>query len=267
MGTQHKDYYEILEVHRKASQEVIEKAYKTLARKYHPDVNREKEAYYTSKMQELNEAYEVLSNYASRKQYNAIYDEPIEPQYTDQSTTQNTYNAEKKTENENSSRTDQPAQNQNRSQNGKVAVETPNRVFDVFAYIIVAAIVIIIIVAVSKNISFQNDQVLGSTQTRHGLEQISSLSLEPTPEQTSSISPEPTLEQVPSPIPDAKPIKIESKTTFTVGSTKEDVKRIMGNPDTVSPYNFWMYGLSTINFDENDLVEGWSNIQNTLKVK
>lgn len=58
-----KNYYEILEVNENASPEVIEKAYRTLVKKYHPDLqNNEKRLEYEKKMKEINEAYSVLSN-------------------------------------------------------------------------------------------------------------------------------------------------------------------------------------------------------------
>lgn len=65
-----KDYYKILEVNQNASQEVIEKAYKTLAKKYHPDLQiRDKKYLAELKMKEIVEAYEVLSNKESREEY------------------------------------------------------------------------------------------------------------------------------------------------------------------------------------------------------
>lgn len=58
-----KNYYEILEVDRKASPEVIDKAYRTLVKKYHPDLqNENNKNLYAEKMKEINEAYDVLSN-------------------------------------------------------------------------------------------------------------------------------------------------------------------------------------------------------------
>ena len=63
-----RDYYEILGVSRNATKEEIKKAYKRLARKYHPDLhpgNKEME----EKFKEINEAYQILSDDEKRKQY------------------------------------------------------------------------------------------------------------------------------------------------------------------------------------------------------
>lgn len=63
-----RDYYEVLGVARGASQEDIKKAYRRLARQYHPDVNRHDESA-EEKFKEINEAYEVLSNAEKRRIY------------------------------------------------------------------------------------------------------------------------------------------------------------------------------------------------------
>ncbi|KAF8562005.1 hypothetical protein P879_09449 [Paragonimus westermani] len=66
-----KDYYKILGVDRSASQADIKKAYYELAKKYHPDVNKnDKNA--AQKFQEVSEAYEILGDDNKRKQYNAF---------------------------------------------------------------------------------------------------------------------------------------------------------------------------------------------------
>ncbi len=65
-----KDYFRILEVNQEASPEVIEQAYRTLARKYHPDsYPPERQAWATAKMQELNEARDVLVDPRRRAEY------------------------------------------------------------------------------------------------------------------------------------------------------------------------------------------------------
>ena len=60
-----KNYYEILEVNKKASKEVIEKAYKIIAKRNHPDLNKDTD----KKIKDINEAYKVLSNDFLRAQY------------------------------------------------------------------------------------------------------------------------------------------------------------------------------------------------------
>lgn len=64
------NYYQILEVDQRASKEVIEKAYRTLVKKYHPDLYataQKKEA--EMRLRELNEAYNILSDDFLREQY------------------------------------------------------------------------------------------------------------------------------------------------------------------------------------------------------
>ena len=65
-----KDYYGILEVNEKASQEIIEKAYRTLVKKYHPDLYSSIEKIEAEKkLKDINEAYNILSDSFLRSQY------------------------------------------------------------------------------------------------------------------------------------------------------------------------------------------------------
>lgn len=75
-----KNYYEILEVDKNASSEIIEKAYKTLAKKYHPDLQDEtKIKEYEEKMKEINEAYSILSDDFKRNSYDEQIQSKIVP--------------------------------------------------------------------------------------------------------------------------------------------------------------------------------------------
>ena len=66
----YRDYYEILGVKRDASESEIKSAYRKLARKFHPDVNKTKEA--EDKFKEINEAYEVLGDKQKRQRYDSL---------------------------------------------------------------------------------------------------------------------------------------------------------------------------------------------------
>ncbi len=70
-----KNYYEILEVDVKASKEMIDRAFKLLAKRYHPDTKTDdKKQWAEEKFKEINEAYEILSNEENRKEYDIELD-------------------------------------------------------------------------------------------------------------------------------------------------------------------------------------------------
>jgi curved DNA-binding protein len=71
MAVQYKDYYESLGVARTASEAEIKKAFRKLAREYHPDVAKDKKKA-EEKFKEINEAYEVLSDPTKRKKYDEL---------------------------------------------------------------------------------------------------------------------------------------------------------------------------------------------------
>lgn len=66
----YKDYYETLGIKRDATEAEIKSAYRKLARKYHPDVNKTKEA--EEKFKDINEAYEVLGDKQKRQRYDSL---------------------------------------------------------------------------------------------------------------------------------------------------------------------------------------------------
>ncbi|GAA7358359.1 DnaJ family protein [Helicobacter pylori] len=67
-----KSLYQTLDVSENASQDEIKKSYRRLARKYHPDLNKTKEA--EEKFKEINAAYEILSDEEKRRQYDQFGD-------------------------------------------------------------------------------------------------------------------------------------------------------------------------------------------------
>ncbi len=71
MTVEFKDYYAVLGVSREASDEDIKKAFRKLARQYHPDVAKDKKTA-EEKFKEINEAYEVLGDPAKRKKYDTL---------------------------------------------------------------------------------------------------------------------------------------------------------------------------------------------------
>src|ERR1043166_2955864 len=71
MAVQYKDYYESLGVSRTASDAEIKKAFRRLARQYHPDVAKDKKKA-EEKFKEVNEAYEVLGDPEKRKKYDQL---------------------------------------------------------------------------------------------------------------------------------------------------------------------------------------------------
>ena len=76
------DYYKILGVGKGASEEEIKKNYKQLAKKYHPDLNKEAGA--EAKFKEISEAYAVLSDKQKRQQYDTFGKEGFGQRYSNE---------------------------------------------------------------------------------------------------------------------------------------------------------------------------------------
>lgn len=125
-----KNYYELLEVSEKASPEVIKKAYITLVKKYHPDLQPDGEKKSAEeKIKEINEAYEVLSDKAKKESYDRklqmqrVREEHYNTFSNSQNTSNNTYknNNTYKTANSNSPKNSYP-----NSHTQKRAIRKPN---------------------------------------------------------------------------------------------------------------------------------------------
>ena len=67
-----RDYYDVLGVNKSVSDDEIKKAYRRLARKYHPDLNKDNPKAAEEKFKEVNEAYHVLSDADKRAQYDQL---------------------------------------------------------------------------------------------------------------------------------------------------------------------------------------------------
>ncbi len=118
-----KNYYEILEVNEHASKEIIEKAYRTLVKRYHPDLysSTQKQSA-EQKLRDLNEAYDVLSDDFLRRQYDREFQKEQESKNTEYGENQN----------QNRNRRNTSWQNKNRKEkkdfDDKMNVKTNNTV-------------------------------------------------------------------------------------------------------------------------------------------
>ncbi|WP_444244126.1 DnaJ domain-containing protein, partial [Eubacterium sp.] len=80
MAEQKRDYYEVLEVSKGATQDEIKKAFRQAAKKYHPDLNKDDPSA-AEKFKECNEAYSVLSDADKRRKYDQFGFAGVDPSY------------------------------------------------------------------------------------------------------------------------------------------------------------------------------------------
>lgn len=122
------NYYEILEVNEKASIEVIDKAYRVLAKKYHPDVYTGDKKEAETIMKKLNEAYDVLSDESKRKNYDFILEKKkqlnSEKESKAHSSTTNSSSSEYVSTNNNMYENDTPLNNPSKYNKEKFVVDT-----------------------------------------------------------------------------------------------------------------------------------------------
>jgi len=79
-GLAKRDYYEVLGVAKNATEDEIKRAYRQLAKKYHPDLNPDNKEEAEAKLKEINEAYEVLSDPEKRDKYDRFGHAGVDPQ-------------------------------------------------------------------------------------------------------------------------------------------------------------------------------------------
>lgn len=110
-----KNYYEILEVSPKASQEMISKAYKVLVKRYHPDLQTSQEAKEKCevKIKEINEAYDVIGDEQKRKEYDVKLEAESQKIKSNQEQNQDYRTAKKTNYNSSQSNNQVPNNNQN----------------------------------------------------------------------------------------------------------------------------------------------------------
>ena len=114
-----KNYYEILEVNENASKEIIEKAYKVLIKKYHPDLYMgEKRKIAEEKVRDINEAYKILSDSFLREQYDHEFQKEQIEYYIEKRS-----NYKKKSNTTNKKKIQNKTVNENKYQVGKIGNE------------------------------------------------------------------------------------------------------------------------------------------------
>ncbi|MDD4222634.1 MAG: DnaJ domain-containing protein, partial [Candidatus Methanomethylophilus sp.] len=79
---QKRDYYEVLGLSKDATPDEIKKAYRMLAKKYHPDVSTEPKDVAEAKFKEISEAYEVLSDSQKRQLYDQYGHAGVDSQFS-----------------------------------------------------------------------------------------------------------------------------------------------------------------------------------------
>ena len=239
------DYYRVLDLPSTCTSEDIKKAYRAKAKTLHPDTGGDAEAF-----KQLKEAYDVLSDEQQRNAYNEKY------QFY-----QNRYDYDIK-----------PSQMENDS-TFTTQNERPRRFirfrWKPFLF------VVFFVMLLSKLSPLINDITEPATtetkeqnQSNHffGTDADMGIDNQNTSDEIDTQEPS---DESGNPIAYSLNTSVDTDSFFTLGSTKDDVLKVMGEPDEIEEFGYvssWRYIDSSIEFDENGLVAGWSNYSRVLKV-
>ncbi|MCD2502520.1 DnaJ domain-containing protein [Clostridium sp. NSJ-145] len=236
-----KDYYDILGIPINASEQEVKNAYRILAKKYHPDLNKENTTFYEKKFKQVSEAYDVLKDNDKRekydKLYNIYYSINIDNNYDKEDKIDNFEN-EQKTKSKHCSQNykektsgyENDVNNDNKKSDYQINKKNNDSIKDIFkdsketfVILMVAVLIIFFVIAESSlNKSNKNYNV-----------KINELF---------KIDPE---------------IILEEGTYITLGSSKEDVVKLLGeDEDSINNYEL-KYNSSIIFLDEKYEVIGW----------
>lgn len=258
-----KSYYEILEVSKTASNEVIKMAYKALVKKYHPDSYVGDKNYADKMIKKINEAYEILSNTEKRNDYdlsleneNTKVEEPVKQDIV--------YN-----------KNEQIKQDKINNYTEKNNSNINEKSFNLKLFLIISAIAVVILIilgntignliadsasenAANSDINTINNEIDNSSNTNNT--SLNDINIKK-PNTVTNTTVNNTIDETQNNEVLDSNFKRDS---IQIGDTQEFVINIMGKPDKVEENNksiYWYYGDLKITFDENNKVIGINNVE------
>ncbi|KQU13007.1 hypothetical protein ASG65_11695 [Bacillus sp. Leaf13] len=227
------DYYRVLDLPSTCTSEDIKKAYRAKAKTLHPDTGGDAEAF-----KQLKEAYDVLSDEQQRKIYDEKYelyqnwyDYDIKPSPMESRSTRNTKN-----------------------KRIRFVVRFRWKAFIFATSGLILFSILFSFIGKLNGTTEQNQYIQPSVtepaiEDSSNIEQITKEKFDESKNSTSSA--------------------VDTDSVFTFGSTKDEVKKVMGEPEEKEQFgnvSSWRYQDSSVEFDENEKVAGWSNFSHILKV-